>query len=125
MQDFSVRVQNLVEDLAALQHDLNQRLMTGAVDDGASPQLGESADAESIRNLKCAVDQLRHFLWFYLQALSSGSEAGEKTMQLLRQVAKNGRSLSGASSLTFLERINALAEYALVHYNSGDAKRPN
>lgn len=125
MQDFSVRVQNLVEDISSLQRDLNQRLMTGAVDDGASPMLGESTDAEAIRNLKCAVDQLRHFLWFYLQALSSGSEAGEKTMQLLRQVAKDGSTLSNTSSLTFLERLNALAEYALVHYHAADAKRPN
>lgn len=114
-----------MDDLSSLQHDLNQRLLTGAVNDGASPLLGESADAEAIRNLKCAVDQLRHFLWFYLQALSSGSEAGEKTMQVLRQVAKNGSSLANASPLTFLERLNALAEYALVHYHAGDAKRPN
>jgi hypothetical protein len=42
---------------------------------------------ESIQVLKSAVDQMRHFLWFYMQVVTSDSEMGEKFRQSLRQDA--------------------------------------
>ena len=35
--------------------------------------------------LKSALDQMRHFLWFYMQVVTSDSEMGEKFRQTLRQ----------------------------------------
>jgi hypothetical protein len=42
---------------------------------------------ESIQVLKSALDQMRHFLWFYIQVVTSDSEMGEKFRQSLRQDA--------------------------------------
>jgi len=39
---------------------------------------------ESIDMLKSALDQMRHFLWFYMQVVTSDSEMGEKFRQTLR-----------------------------------------
>jgi hypothetical protein len=40
---------------------------------------------ETIQVLKSALDQMRHFLWFYMQVVTSDSEMGEKFRQTLRQ----------------------------------------
>ncbi len=40
---------------------------------------------EALHVLKSALDQMRHFLWFYIQVMTSGSEMGEKLRQSLRQ----------------------------------------
>jgi len=42
---------------------------------------------ETIQVLKSALDQMRHFLWFYMQVVASDSEMGEKFRQTLRQDA--------------------------------------
>jgi hypothetical protein len=42
---------------------------------------------ESIQVLKSALDQMRHFLWFYMQVVTSDSEMGEKFRETLRQDA--------------------------------------
>jgi hypothetical protein len=40
---------------------------------------------ESLHVLKSALDQMRHFLWFYMQVVTSDSEMGEKFRQTVRQ----------------------------------------
>jgi hypothetical protein len=39
---------------------------------------------ESLHVLKSVLDQMRHFLWFYVQVVTSDSEMGEKFRQTLR-----------------------------------------
>ncbi len=56
----------------------------------AQPEFSREAAAcppemETIQVLKSALDQMRHFLWFYMQVMTSGSEMGEKLRQTLRQ----------------------------------------
>jgi hypothetical protein len=118
------RIQTAVAELSAIQRELNQQLVAAAAHDAASA-LAEQPEAEAVRDLKCVLDQLRHFLWFYLQAISDDSETSEKTLQLLRQVAKDPARLAKSSSLSFLERLNALSEYALVHYKADARERTN
>ena len=47
--------------------------------------LADPPELESIQMLKSALDQMRHFLWFYMQVVTSDSEMGEKFLQTLRQ----------------------------------------
>jgi hypothetical protein len=47
--------------------------------------LADPPEMESIQVLKSALDQMRHFLWFYMQVVTSDSEMGEKFRQTLRQ----------------------------------------
>jgi hypothetical protein len=42
--------------------------------------------------LKSVVDQMRHFLWFYMQVVTSDSEMGEKFRQTLRLEAPVART---------------------------------
>ena len=125
MKDLTVRIQYLVDELASVQRELNEQLLRSAQSDPITGLHVEPSEGDAVRNLKCVVDQVRHFLWFYLQATSRGSEGSEKTLQLLRQMAHNAGSLATTSPLSFLERLNALSEYALVHYQASDDERPN
>ena len=49
--------------------------------------LADPPEIESIQVLKTALDQMRHFLWFYMQVVTSDSEMGEKFRETLRQEA--------------------------------------
>jgi hypothetical protein len=125
MATLSMRMEWVMQELAAIQEELNRMLVEDATN-GSSPRLRTSTeDVEALRDLKSVVDQLRHFLWFYLQVVTEGSETAERTMQLLRHASKNPGTVNGANQLTFLERMNALTEYALVHYRDDGTGKPN
>jgi hypothetical protein len=47
--------------------------------------LSDLAETESLHVLKSAIDQMRHFLWFYFQVMTEDSEAGEHLRNSLRQ----------------------------------------
>jgi hypothetical protein len=47
----------------------------------------ESMEEIRLRILRITLDQMRHFLWFYMQVVTSDSEMGEKFRQTLRQDA--------------------------------------
>jgi hypothetical protein len=49
--------------------------------------LADPPEMESIQSLKSALDQMRHFLWFYMQVVTSDSEMGEKFRETLRHDA--------------------------------------
>jgi hypothetical protein len=124
MTDIKSRVDRVVRELASIQEELNQLLVEDATNQMGQSMRPASQDLDALRDLKSVVDQMRHFLWFYLQVVTSGSEASERTMQLLRQVSKP-KTLHVNSPLTFLERLNALTEYALVHYREDGTEKPN
>src|SRR5205085_12620584 len=87
MSDYNARIERAVQDLASLQRDLNQLLLDGAAVEGAPLKFATAVDAGSLRELKGVVDQVRHFLWFYLQAVNGGTEASRRTLQLLQEVS--------------------------------------
>ena len=125
MTDIKSRVDRVVRELASIQEDLNRMLVEDATNQAGSALRPVEQDLDALRDLKSVVDQMRHFLWFYLQVVTSGSESSERTMQLLRQVSKQPKALHANSPLTFLERLNALTEYALVHYRDDGSGKPN
>ncbi len=124
MATLTSRIRGVVDELSDIQGTLNRALLDGGDDNEAAP-FRSLADADALRDLKSVVDQLRHFLWFYLQVVSSNSEAGERTLQVLRHATKSANAMAATSPLTFLERLNALTEYALVHYHEDTGGKPN
>ena len=42
-------------------------------------------EIESLQVLKSVFDQMRHFLWFYMQVMTNESEDGDKLRQSIRQ----------------------------------------
>lgn len=125
MATLAARIDRVVQELSSIQADLNRVLVEDATGEGPTDDLVAATDLEGLRDLKSVVDQVRHFLWFYLQVVAGGSEASERTMQLLRQASKGATAMNATSPLTFFERLNALTEYALVHYQDDETRKPN
>jgi len=71
-----------------------------------------------------ALDQMRHFLWFYSQVMSSEPELGDK----LRQSASAKTESDDTPKLesSFLEKLSRVDELMLLHHMA-DAKqrKPN
>jgi hypothetical protein len=76
---------------------------------------------ESIQSLKSALDQMRHFLWFYMQVVTSDSEMGEKFRQSVRQDG------AAASAIPEVERQFQSATDAIMLRYLADSKfrKPN
>jgi hypothetical protein len=88
MEDTHLRISRVTDDLRAIQKELNYAAMQAPTDPELMEALSNPPEMESIQGLKSALDQMRHFLWFYLQVVTSDSEMGEKFRQTLRQDAR-------------------------------------
>jgi hypothetical protein len=85
MEDIHLRILRITEDLRVIQRELNCAAMQAPTDPELMEALADPPEIESMRVLKSALDQMRHFLWFYMQVVTSDSEMGEKFRQSLRQ----------------------------------------
>jgi len=74
IDDIHMRILRVVEDLRAIQRELNFAAMQAPGDPELLEALNELPEIESIEVLKSAVDQMRHFLWFYLQVVTNEME---------------------------------------------------
>src|SRR6266436_5967220 len=87
LDDVHIRMLRVTEDLRAIQRELNCAAMQAPNDPELMEALSDPAEMETIHVLKSALDQMHHFLWFYMQVMTSGSEMGEKLRQGLGQDA--------------------------------------
>jgi hypothetical protein len=87
MEEIRLRILHVTDDLRVIQRELNCAAMQAPTDPELMEALANQPEMESIQVLKSAVDQMRHFLWFYMQVVTSDSEMGEKIRQSLRQDA--------------------------------------
>jgi hypothetical protein len=85
MDEIHLRILRVTEDLRAIQQELNCAAMQAASDPEMMEVLSGSAELDSLQVLKSALDQMRHFLWFYMQVMTSDSELGENIRRSLRQ----------------------------------------
>jgi len=85
MEDIHLRILRITEDLRVIQRELNCAAMQAPTDPELMEALADPPEMESIQVLKSALDQMRHFIWFYMQVVTSDSEMGEKFRQTLRQ----------------------------------------
>ena len=85
MEEVQLRILRVTDDLRVIQSELNCSAMQAPTDPELMEALAESSQMESLHNLKSALDQMRHFLWFYMQVVTSDSEMGEKFRQTVRQ----------------------------------------
>jgi len=85
MEEIHLRILRITEDLRAVQRELNCVAMQAPNNPELMEALSGPPEMETIQVLKSALDQMRHFLWFYMQVMTSGSEMGEKLRQSLRQ----------------------------------------
>jgi hypothetical protein len=124
LDDIHLRVLRVTEDLRAIQRELNCAAMEAPSDPELMEALSQLPEMESVQVLKSAVDQMRHFLWFYMQVMTNETEAGEKLRQTIRQKTSEDAIISPETAL--LKKCRSAADSALLRYLSdGKVRKPN
>ncbi len=120
MNDLHLRIARVTEDLRTIQQELNCAAMQAPSDPELMEALNSLSETEPIETLRVALDQMRHFLWFYSQVMNNEPELGDK----LRQAAPAKTSTDGKPSgeSTFLDKLSRADELMLLHHLS-DSKR--
>ena len=101
LEEIQIRIVRVTGDLRAIQRQLNCAAMEAPSDPELMEALSQLPEMDALQVLKGAVDQMRHFLWFYMQVMTNESESGEKLRQSIRQhlsadaAARPGRFLPG------------------------------
>jgi hypothetical protein len=123
MEDINLRILRVTDGLRTIQRELNSLAMQAPNDPQLMEALGDSPDLDSIRLLKCAVDQMRHFLWFYFQVTQDKSEAGEQLRQTLRQA---GAVAPSTDQRADVERLRWPSDVTLIRLLAdGSTTKPN
>jgi hypothetical protein len=124
LDDVHNRILRITEDLRAVQRELNCAAMEAPGDPELLESLSAVPEMESLQTLRSALDQMRHFLYFYMQVVMSESEAGDKIRQSLRQ--KNNEGVILSPEITESERLRSAADLALLQYLAeGKTRKPN
>ena len=76
LQDIHIRILRVTEDLRAIQRQLNCAAMEAPSDPELMEALSQLPEMDALQMLKSSVDQMRHFLWFYMQVMTNESEDG-------------------------------------------------
>jgi hypothetical protein len=81
-------------------------------------------ETEPIQVLRSALDQMRHFLWFYTQVMNNESELGEKLRQTIQTKPASDEKIKLKTS--FLDRLSRSDEAMLVRYLAeAKERKPN
>ncbi len=124
LQDIHIRILRVTEDLRAIQRQLNCAAMEAPSDPELMEALSQLPEMDALQMLKSSVDQMRHFLWFYMQVMTNESESGERLRQSIRQKVSADSTFS--QEVSFLEKFKTASDTALMRYLSdGKHKKPN
>jgi hypothetical protein len=118
LDDVHVRMLRVTEDLRAIQQELNCAAMQAPNDPELMETLARLPEIESLEMLKSALDQMRHFLWFYVQVMTTGSEVEEPRHRTTQKAQSTKPDALG--------KYNTLTEAALLrHYANTKNRKPN
>ncbi len=125
LDEVHVRILRVTEDLRAIQRELNCAAMQAPGDPELMEALSQLPELEALQVLKSAIDQMRHFLWFYMQVLTNESETGEKIRHTIRQKASNDAKVNHEAM--FVEKLKHAGDAALLRYLTDGSKtrKPN
>jgi hypothetical protein len=124
LEEVHSRVMRVTEDLRAIQRELNCAAMQAPTDPELMEALSKLPEMDSLQVLKSALDQMRHFLWFYIQVMTNESEGGEKLRQTIRQKASEDVVVSAEAAL--LKKCRTATDAELIRYLSeGKVRKPN
>jgi len=123
MNDLHRRIERVTEDLRRIQRELNCAAMQAPSDPELMEALNSLAETEPIDTLRMALDQMRHFLWFYSQVMNNEAEFGEKLRQ---SAAKTTADESPKPESTFLDHLSRADELLLLqHLAEAKQRKPN
>ena len=118
LDDVHSRILRVTEDLRAIQRELNCAAMQAPGDPELMEALTQLPEMESIDTLKSALDQMRHFLWFYVQVMTSDEQPEERPAQ--------GTPQKAVTEPSFIEKYSHLTDAALLRYFTDSKNRkPN
>jgi len=120
MDDLHLRIARVTEDLRTIQRELNCAAMQAPSDPELMEALNSLSETEPIDILRSALDQMRHFLWFYSQVMDNEPELGDKLRQAGPAKAASDETPKLESS--FLEQLSRADELVLLHHLA-EAKR--
>ena len=124
LEDVHLRILRVADDLRAIQRELNCAAMEAPGNPELMESLNEVEKLESLQLLKSALDQMRHFLWFYLQVMTNESEFGETLREAIRWKPSNDATVQPPHPIE--ERIRSAAEALMLQYLSdGKNRQPN
>ena len=125
LDEVHVRILRVSEDLRAIQRELNSAAMEAPGNPELMEALTQLPEMESLQVLKSALDQMRHFLWFYIQVMTNQSDTGEKLRQSIRtKPTTEDHPRPGDPS--FLGKFKSAADTALLQYLAdGKDRKPN
>jgi len=124
MDDLHLRIARVTEDLRTIQQELNYAAMQAPSDPELMETLNSLPETEPIETLRSAMDQMRHFLWFYSQVMNNDPELGDK----LRQSSATKATTDDPPTLgsTFLDKLSRADEAMLLQYLADSKQRkPN
>lgn len=114
MDDLHLRIARVTDDLRTIQQELNCAAMQAPSDPELMEALNSLAETEPIEVLRSALDQMRHFLWFYSQVMSNEPELGDKLRQASAvQTATDETPKSGSN---FMDQLSRADELMLLHH---------
>jgi hypothetical protein len=124
MDDLHRRIARVTEDLRTIQRELNCAAMQAPSDPELMEALSSLSETEPIETLRVALDQMRHFLWFYSQVMNNEAEFGDKLQQAAPAKAASDETPSVQSS--FLDRLSRADELLLLqHLAEAKQRKPN
>ncbi len=124
LDEVHVRILRVTEDLRAIQRELNCAAMEAPGNPELMEALTQLPEMESLHVLKSALDQMRHFLWFYMQVMTNNSETGDQLRQSIRQ--KPTDDPVHATDASMLQKFKSAADTALLQYLADNkTRKPN
>ena len=124
MNDLHLRIARVTEDLRTIQRELNCAAMQAPSDPELMESLNSLSETEPIETLRSALDQMRHFLWFYAEVMNNEPELGDKLRQA--SAAKTATDEAPKSGSSFLDQLSRADEVMLLHHLAESRRRkPN
>jgi hypothetical protein len=124
MDELHLRIARVTEDLRNIQQELNCAAMQAPSDPELMEALNSLSETEPLETLRTALDQMRHFLWFYSQVMDNEPELGDKLRQA--NVAKTASDETPKSGRSFLDQLSRADEIMLLqHLAESRRRKPN
>jgi hypothetical protein len=122
MDELHRRMMRVTEDLRVIQRELNCTAMQAPSDPELMEAMSALPETEAIQVLCRSLDQMRHFLWFYTQVMSSEPELGDK----LRQSTAARTDESNKTGTPFFDQLTRADEALLLRYMAeAKERKPN
>ncbi|HEY1465261.1 MAG TPA: hypothetical protein VGF44_17735 [Terriglobales bacterium] len=114
LDDIHIRILRVTEDLRVIQRELNCAAMEAPGDPELMEALSQLPEMESIQVLRSALDQMRHFLWFYVQIMTNESDEADRLRQTMRQRPSDDFVMKAEASL--IEKIKQANDQTIIRY---------